>query len=179
MGQACLTGSVMLTPATMEDMAAAEEYGKLSFWHETVPGTLEPGDPLPGDLDADVAIAGAGYTGLWTAYYLSRADPGMKIVICERDIAGFGASGRNGGWCVPEAGSPLGVLDQEGGPGTGEAMMREMYRAVDEIAAVAQRENIDCGYAKGGALWFASDAQQMDRLSRRFEMLSRHGLGDA
>ena len=70
----------------MVGMPAADEYRRLSFWHETAPGTLEPGQPLPGDLDADVAIAGAGYTGLWTAYYLSRADPGLKIAVCERDI---------------------------------------------------------------------------------------------
>jgi len=47
----------------------------------------------------DVAIAGAGYTGLWTAYALKRADPTLRVVVCEREIAGFGASGRNGGWC--------------------------------------------------------------------------------
>ena len=75
----------------MGDMPVSHTYRKLSFWHDTVPGSLEPGEPLRGDLDADVAIAGAGYTGMWTAYYLSRADPSLKIVICERDIAGFGA----------------------------------------------------------------------------------------
>ena len=80
---------MVLTPATMVDMATAEEYRKLSFWHETVPGTLEPGDPLSGDLDADVAIAGAGYTGLWTAYYLSATQPGLRVAVCEAEIAGF------------------------------------------------------------------------------------------
>ena len=58
-------------------------------------------------------------------------------------------------------------------------MMREMYNAVDEIGAVTQREGIDCGYAKGGALWLASDALQLGRLRRRMAMLVRHGLGDA
>ena len=77
----------------MVGMPAPNPYRKLSFWHDTVPGTLRPGDPLPGDLDADVAIAGAGYTGLWTAYYLSRADPGLKIAVCEREIAGLTANG--------------------------------------------------------------------------------------
>src|SRR5260221_12761339 len=97
MGQACPTGSTAVTPATMVGMPAADEYRKLSLWHETVPGTLEPGDPLPGDLDADVAIAGAGNTGLWTAQYLSHADPGLKIAACERATAGFGAPGRKAG----------------------------------------------------------------------------------
>ena len=55
--------------------------------------------PLAGDLDVDVAIVGAGFTGLWTAYYLAEADPSLRIVVLEAEIAGFGASGRNGGWC--------------------------------------------------------------------------------
>ena len=53
---------------------------------------------MPGDIDADVCIVGAGYTGLWTAYYLKKADPSLRIVIVEKEFAGFGASGRNGGW---------------------------------------------------------------------------------
>ncbi len=75
------------------------DYRKLSFWHDTVPGSLEPALSLDGDTEADIAIAGAGLTGMWTAYYLTRANPGLRVVMCEREIAGFGASGRNGGWC--------------------------------------------------------------------------------
>ena len=153
----------------------------ISYWHDS----LEPGDDLtaraalPGDRQADVAIVGAGFAGLWTAYYLLRANPALKVVVIEAQTAGFGASGRNGGWCVPETGAPLDVLDQEGGAGTGAAMMREMFRAVDHVGEVARREGIDCGYAKGGAIWFASDPTQLRRMRRRHEMLVRHGLGDA
>ena len=53
----------------------------------------------PATCDVDVAVVGAGYTGLWTAYYLARADPTLRVVVLEREVAGFGASGRNGGWC--------------------------------------------------------------------------------
>jgi glycine/D-amino acid oxidase-like deaminating enzyme len=153
----------------------------ISYWHDSLePGdALEPRAALPGDRQADVAIVGAGFGGLWTAYYLLRADPSLKVVVIEAQTAGFGASGRNGGWCVPEPGTPLDLLDKEGGAGTGAAMMREMHRAVDEIGEVARREGIDCGYAKGGAIWFASDAVQLRRLQRRFSMLRRHGLDDA
>jgi glycine/D-amino acid oxidase-like deaminating enzyme len=80
---------------------------------------------------------------------------------------------------VPETGASLDVLDKEGGAGTGNAMMRAMFRAVDEIGEVTRREGIDCGYAKGGALWLASDEAQRAGLSARFAYLSRHGLGDA
>src|SRR5215467_6931661 len=84
---------------TMERMPADQTYRSLSLWLDTVAGSLAPGDPLPGDLAVDVAIAGGGLTGLWTAYYLASAQPGLRIAVCEAEIAGFGASGRNGGWC--------------------------------------------------------------------------------
>src|SRR5580704_7018884 len=98
--------------ATMERMFSTADYRKLSFWLDTVPGSLAPGRPLASDVDVDVAIAGAGYTGLWTAYYLSRAEPGLKIAVCEREIAGFGASGRNGGWCSALFPASLGKLER-------------------------------------------------------------------
>jgi glycine/D-amino acid oxidase-like deaminating enzyme len=75
------------------------EFRQLSFWQDSVPGSLAPRPALREDITADVAIVGAGYTGLWTAYYLKQIDPALKIVILEAEIAGFGASGRNGGWC--------------------------------------------------------------------------------
>ena len=75
-------------------MVSPVRYRSLSFWHDTVPGTLTPGEPLPADTEADVAIVGAGFTGLWTAYYLAKTAPDLRVVVCEREIAGFGASGR-------------------------------------------------------------------------------------
>ncbi len=147
----------------MVGMHAADKYRKLSFWHDTVPGSLEPGDPLAGDLDADVAIAGAGYTGLWTAYYLSRADPGLKIVICERDIAGFGASGRNGGWCSALFPASLGKLERMAGADAAIAMYRAMQATVDEVGRVAAAEGIDCHWAKGGTVQLARSEAQLER----------------
>lgn len=152
----------------------------ISYWHDSLEAgdSLSPRASLPGDRHADVAIVGAGFGGLWTAYYLLCAKPSLRVVVVEAQTAGFGASGRNGGWCVPETGASLDVLDKEGGLGTGARMMREMHRAVDEIGNVAQRERIDCGYAKGGALWLASEEAQLQGLRRRFAYLRRHGLED-
>jgi hypothetical protein len=66
----------------MDRMPSDQPYRSLSFWLDTVPGSLAPGDPLPGDESADVAIAGAGLTGLWTAYYLSTMQPGLRVAVC-------------------------------------------------------------------------------------------------
>src|SRR5450432_4046446 len=73
-------------------------YAATSYWLETCADDLTPRPALRGAIVADVAILGAGYTGLWTAYELLRRDPSLKVVLLEREIAGFGASGRNGGW---------------------------------------------------------------------------------
>src|ERR1035437_7146240 len=105
--------------ATMERMLSTADYRKLSFWLDTVPGTLAPDNRLAGDVEVDVAIAGAGYTGLWTAYYLARTEPGLRIAVCEREIAGFGASGRNGGWGCGPVPPPPRQVGREGGPRAG------------------------------------------------------------
>jgi len=76
---------------------SAEHYQGLSHWHATAGDDLSPRPSLPGDLEADVAIIGAGLTGLWTAYELQRRDPSLRIALLEKRIAGFGASGRNDG----------------------------------------------------------------------------------
>ena len=71
--------------------------GEVSYWWQA--RGVPPRRPsLPGGTEADVCIVGAGFTGLWTAYYLRRADPGLRVIVLEQDFAGFGASGRNGGW---------------------------------------------------------------------------------
>jgi glycine/D-amino acid oxidase-like deaminating enzyme len=162
----------------MVGMPAANPYRKLSFWHDTVPGTLEPGDPLPGDLDADVAIAGAGYTGLWTAYYLSRADPGLKIAVCEREIAGFGASGRNGGWCSALFPASLGKLERMAGRDAAIGMQAAMQATVDEVGRVAAAEGIDCHWAKGGTVQLARSATQMERAIQEVAEARSFGFGE-
>jgi glycine/D-amino acid oxidase-like deaminating enzyme len=153
----------------------------LSYWHDSLaPGDdLAPRPSLPGDSDVDVAVVGAGFTGLWTAYYLLRADPGLRVTVLEREVAGFGASGRNGGWCVGDYGGPVAVVERSGGPGSVEAMAREMHRSVDEVGAVAAEVGIDCGFHKGGAIYLATDGGQLHRLRHHLAGLRRYGLGDA
>ena len=147
----------------MDRMSGTPGYRKLSLWLDTVPGSLEPGPPLPGDRDADVAIAGAGFTGLWTAYYLARADPGLRIAVCEREIAGFGASGRNGGWCSALFPASLAKLERMAGRSQAIAMHRAMQQTVDEVGRAAAAESIDCHWAKGGTVQLARSATQLER----------------
>ncbi|HCN46779.1 MAG TPA: FAD-dependent oxidoreductase, partial [Pseudomonas sp.] len=63
------------------------------LWFEAAPAR----ERLGAAVEADVAIVGAGYTALWTAYYLLKSDPSLRVVLVEKREVGFGASGRNGG----------------------------------------------------------------------------------
>jgi len=132
----------------------ALSYRTLSLWHETTPTDWTPRPRLDGDVDADVAIVGAGYTGLWTAYYLSLADPSLRIVVLEAEVAGFGASGRNGGWC-----SALFPNQRPAMAG----MAAPLRDTVDEVLRVASAEDIDCQAAKGGTIVVARTRAQWTR----------------
>ncbi len=72
---------------TMRD----DDYRSISFWHDTTPGGMTPRPSLDTEEVVDVAIVGAGYTGLWTAYYLTELEPALSVAIVEAEIAGFGA----------------------------------------------------------------------------------------
>jgi glycine/D-amino acid oxidase-like deaminating enzyme len=163
----------------MYRMVRSDPYRSLSFWHDTVPGTLAAGDPLPGDTEADVAIVGAGFTGLWTAYYLAQRDPGLRIVVCEREIAGFGASGRNGGWCSALFPASLGKLARLASRDAAIAMQRAMQETVDEVGRVAAAEGIDCHWAKGGTVMLARSAAQLERAKEEVDEAHEFGFGEA
>jgi len=160
-------------------MVRSDPYRSLSFWHDTVPGTLAAGDPLPGDAEADVAIVGAGFTGLWTAYYLAQRDPSLRIVVCEREIAGFGASGRNGGWCSALFRASLGKLARLASRDAAIAMQRAMHDTVDEVGRVAAAEGIDCHWAKGGTVMLARSPVQLERAKSEVDEAREFGFGEA
>ena len=135
----------------------------LSLWHATADDDWTPRAPLPGDRDADVAVVGAGFTGLWTAYYLLRADPSLRVVVLEREVAGFGASGRNGGWCSALFPASLTWLARRYGRPAAVAQYRAMQETVDEVGAVAGAEGIECHWAKGGTVVAARTPVQLER----------------
>jgi glycine/D-amino acid oxidase-like deaminating enzyme len=138
-------------------------YRERSLWLDQVADAgddLVPRAPLPGDLDADVCIVGAGLTGLWTAHYLLEANPDIRIVILEKEIAGFGASGRNGGWCSALFPAGAESLARRHGRDAAVAMRRAMVDAVDEVGRASAALGIDCDFVKGGTLTFARSPVQ-------------------
>ena len=156
-----------------------EDYRSLSLWLDNHPGPLEPRPPLAGDTEVDVAIVGGGYTGLWTAYYLLRLDPTLRILVIEKEIVGFGASGRNGGWVVGELAAGPDRHEQVAGNDAARRFLGELFDSVDEVGRVAEREGFDCHFAKGGTIRLARNDAQLTR--QREEVghhQSRFGLTD-
>lgn len=138
----------------------------LSLWHETTPTDWTPRPSLAGDSDADVAIVGAGYSGLWTAYYLAEADPSLRIVVLEQAVAGFGASGRNGGWCSALFPASLASLAALGGRAGALAQHAAMRATVDEVGRVCDTEGIDAHFTKSGTISLARSRAQWTRAQR-------------
>lgn len=149
-----------------------------SFWLETAGDDLTPRPRLDGSTTADVAILGAGFTGLWTAYALLERDPALRVVVLEREIAGFGASGRNGSWCAPDLNVSLDTLVRRHGREAAVATLDALAHAVDEIGRVCVAEGIEADYVKGGALTVARGPHHRSLLEAHLRSYERHGLGD-
>ncbi|MET0146579.1 MAG: FAD-dependent oxidoreductase [Ilumatobacteraceae bacterium] len=148
-----------------------------SLWSATFPAAERvTGAPLTGDLDVDVAIVGAGYTGLWTAHALAEADPALRIAILERDSIGFGASGRNGGWCSALLATGLAPLAARHGRPAAIAMQRAMHDTVDHV--VRTTRDMDVDVVKGGTITLARTAAQHARLAAEVDEARAFGFGD-
>jgi glycine/D-amino acid oxidase-like deaminating enzyme len=156
-----------LSGATAIEPQLEARYRARSLWLEQLEGSLAPRPPLPGDRDCDVAIVGAGFTGLWTAYYLKTLQPDLRVVVIEREIAGYGPSGRNGGWAIGGLSGSSSAYGLTHAADRLARARRATYDAIDEIGTVARREQIDCGFVKAGALTVATSAPQWQRLQGR------------
>lgn len=151
-----------------------------SLWWDTLPDDLaQPmGAPLDGEAEADVAIVGAGYTGLWTAYYLLRDNPGLRVTILEAEHAGFGASGRNGGWCSALFPASMSAVARMSDRAAAIALQHAMHATVDEVGRIAQDEGWDIHWAKGGTVVAARTPLQWERAREEIQEWHSWGFGD-
>ncbi|MFI5313016.1 MAG: NAD(P)/FAD-dependent oxidoreductase [Candidatus Dormibacteria bacterium] len=152
----------------------AAGYRDVSLWLDSVDDDLSPRVPLDGHADVDVAIVGAGFTGLWTAYALLSHEPALRVLVIEREIAGFGASGRNGGWL-----SDLFPVSWErvarvgGSEASALAMHRAMVDGIDDVTATLDREHIDADLVRGGSMVVARTPLQARALRHHAELSRR------
>ncbi|MET8581146.1 FAD-dependent oxidoreductase [Streptomyces collinus] len=160
----------------MNSSASSVVNGGISFWYadDGIPAVREP---LAGDATADVVIVGGGYTGLWTAYYLKKAAPFLRITVLEQKFCGYGASGRNGGWLYN------GVAGRDRyaklhGHEAAVRLQKAMNDTVAEVVAVAEAEGIDADAHRGGVLEVATTPAQLARLKAFHEHELSYGEKD-
>ena len=147
-----------------------------SFWMSR--RAYEPGPRLDGDRAADVVIVGAGFTGLWSAIQLTEADPAIDVIVLEREIAGYGASGRNGGFAMTMVGRNLHDLVRKVGVTRAKAThlaMRQTLRSIERFCAA---EGIDAGVTHPGLLTVSNGPEQDVRIGQDLRAAERLGLDD-
>ncbi len=152
-------------------------YRGLSLWHDTI-DDIEPRPSLGTDIEVDVAVVGAGYTGLWTAYHLVAADPSIRVAVIEKEVAGFGASGRNGGWCSALFPASLKRMATERGREAAVRMQHLLHDTVADVGWIAEAEGIDCHFDQGGYLSVARNPAQLERVRDEVADHREWGFGE-
>lgn len=133
---------------------------------------------LASDTSCDVAIVGAGYSGLWLAYWLTELRPDLDVIVIERDEVGHGASGRNGGWVSALLPVSLGSLSRTIGDDATRRLQHEMFAAVQEIGEICSRHAIECDYSLGGSVSLVANEEQHRRALADIDDYARFGFAD-
>jgi glycine/D-amino acid oxidase-like deaminating enzyme len=154
----------------------SHDYRRYSYWLDACGEDLTPRPPLDGSTSVDVVILGAGFTGLWTAWYLLERDPSLEVAIVEQAIAGFGASGRNGGATSASFPYSLDRLERDYGRDMARATYFAMKDSLNEILSVANAEGIDAHQHRGGSMRFARAPHQLAAIDSTIESYLRLGL---
>jgi glycine/D-amino acid oxidase-like deaminating enzyme len=157
-------------------------YRELSLWHATAGDDFIARPSFaaaPQDRTVDVAIVGAGYTGLWTGYYLKLAEPSLRVAILESEVAGFGASGRNGGWCSALYPVSLSGLASRHSHEAAIRQYRAMQSTVAEVQRVVEADGLDADWARGGTITVARSQPQQRRAEDEIEEARRFGFDES
>ena len=152
-------------------------YGAI-YWLDDCGDDLTRRPALAGDTTVDVAILGGGFSGLWTAWFLLRANPDLQVAVIEREFCGYGASGRNGGWCSPRYPMLVDELEKHFGTEAACATIRAQHAIIDDIGAIIAEEGIDAHFTPGGMLSVARTARQWAALKATYDGYARLGLAD-
>jgi glycine/D-amino acid oxidase-like deaminating enzyme len=150
-----------------------------SFWTQEVAAQRVDRPALAADRTADVCIVGGGYTGLWTAYELLRAQPDLDVVVLEAETVGFGASGRNGGWVIGVLAGDRRTWSRRGGRAGVIAQDAAIRATVAHIGEVVGEEGIECDFVHSGTLRVAEDGLQRRRLENEIATERSWGAGPA
>ena len=156
------------------------KYRSLSLWWDQLPdaefNVQRP--KLQASIEADVAIVGAGFTGLWTAYWLKKFEPQLNVIVVESEVAGFGASGRNGGWCSALFPASLDKIAAKSGRAAAIAMHSTMQNYIAQIGSTIASEGIDCDWHHGGDVYLTRTDPQVTRAKAELQYWKDWGFSD-
>jgi glycine/D-amino acid oxidase-like deaminating enzyme len=150
-----------------------------SYWLASCNDDLTLRPAVSGDDTVDVAIMGGGFSSLWTAYYLLQDNPDLSIAIVERQFCGFGASGRNGGWCSPRFPINPAALTRRFGAATARAMLVAQQAMIDEVGRICEQEGIDAQFNRVGVLTLARSAEQLPSIRQSYDAYCKLEMADA
>jgi glycine/D-amino acid oxidase-like deaminating enzyme len=132
--------------------------------------------PLEGDRDADVAVIGAGLTGLWTALFLKELEPGLEVAVIEQGLAAYGASGRNAGMLSETVDHGHGLAIEHFGEAEARRLAALGETNVAEMTEFLTERGIRCDYEPTGRLMVALTAAHIEEAERTVETARRLGL---
>lgn len=154
--------------------------GNASFHLHTIGANAASRPALGGNIDTDICIVGAGFTGLWTAWWLRQTCPERSITLIEAEHVGFGASGRNMGWI---SGKPIGHRGRLAQNPRGDAAVVDLRRAcieaVTEIPDLMRQHGVEIDAHHGGYLQFARTPAGLARAHATVADRESWGLGEA
>jgi glycine/D-amino acid oxidase-like deaminating enzyme len=169
-----------LTPGALHLVGNALTPGaQRSWWLREALGSEDAAacPPLAGDASADVVIVGGGFTGLWTAYFLTELDPRLGIVVLEQDICGGGPSGRNGGFASGWWDELHGLTELYGVEGA-VRLCREITASIDGIGKFCEGHGVDAWFKKAGYMFSATSTRQDRMCEEMVEAARQAGVPD-
>lgn len=150
---------------------ALYEYNLDNFWFKTVDLENEKiNTPLKGNLTADIAIIGGGYTGLSSAYNLRKKFPDKEIILLEGACCGYGASGRNGGFCIANS-----LLDHGKDPDARKKSVEVSLYGLNQIKECIDNHGLDCDFEENGMLDIAYNDAQIKIVEEEHDLLKQWG----
>jgi glycine/D-amino acid oxidase-like deaminating enzyme len=172
-------------PPTRSDRRSYADAEPSPFWLDS-PHRPQPSPPLDGNLECDLAIVGAGLSGLWAALLARERDRARSVAVLDGERIAGAASGRSGGFFLSSLTHGI-ANGLSRFPGEMPALERLGRESFDEAVAAVARHGIDCGLELNGTIdvavepheldWLAEQAEALGDLGHEVELLDREALG--
>ncbi|MDP1909591.1 MAG: FAD-dependent oxidoreductase, partial [Hyphomicrobium sp.] len=154
----------------------AEPHARVENYWDGSKRRREVSPALAEDIAVDVAIIGAGYTGLATAYHLKAADPSLNVAVLESETVGFGASGRNAGFVMTLFGASVGMMKGLHGGARVREAHEYMVQSIDGLAAMLAEHKLDCDFERSGFLKVATSPRYAARIRDEIALFEELGV---